>query len=300
MPTARFSAVSAPATGRWRCGISYRKESIFQTTPNPSNEYPAFLGGQLIGSVIPTQPSNFPRRDSAGFCIGRYGYTAPWPTGSPTVTVNGVPTGGIPGLYYVPTGFLGDAASSTIEFSSERTFAGDSVVKRGLHGVQRAAVEGQVLVNSLSADLAHRGPIIPVRAHPGLEGRRRLGHQRHPPAACDAFTGRARGLARGAIRHDARRRHRQQSLGADHRSPDHPVGRQLLWRQPEPEAREGGHLDGRLRGHPDFPAKASRHRSTGTTSVITDAIDKPTPQQIVNAAYAGDPQYQALVNWTPQ
>jgi hypothetical protein len=40
-----FSGIGA---GDWKMalGISYRKESIFQTTPDPSNEYPAFLGGQ--------------------------------------------------------------------------------------------------------------------------------------------------------------------------------------------------------------------------------------------------------------
>jgi iron complex outermembrane recepter protein len=39
-----------------------------------------------------------------------------------------------------------------------------------------------------------------------------------------------------------------------------------------------------------FSASADWYKIT-----IADAIDKPTPQQIIDAAFAGDPQYQALV-----
>jgi hypothetical protein len=93
-------------------GVAWRKESVLQTTPNPANEYPAFLDGTLVGNTIPTQPTYFRGVIPYGFYINQYGYTAPWPASAPTVTINGKPTGGIPGLYYVPTGFLGDANSS--------------------------------------------------------------------------------------------------------------------------------------------------------------------------------------------
>src|SRR5262249_43961089 len=110
-------------------GGAWRKEAVLQRTPDPSNEYPAFVSGQLIGNTIATQPTLFRGVIPQGFMINQYGYTQPWPTTAPTVTVNGQQTGGIPGLFYVPTGFLGDANSSTIMFSSERTFGGDTTVK---------------------------------------------------------------------------------------------------------------------------------------------------------------------------
>ena len=110
-------------------GAAWRKETVLQTTPNPANEYPAFLNGQLIGNTIPTQPTYFRGVIPQGYYINQSATPHPWPAGAPVNIVNGKQTGGIPGLYYVPSGFLGDANSSTIMFSSERTFSGDTKVK---------------------------------------------------------------------------------------------------------------------------------------------------------------------------
>jgi outer membrane receptor protein involved in Fe transport len=85
-------------------GVSYRKETFNQATLDPSDEFPALVDGTLMSSLglVPL------------------GYRGVVPQGQP---------GGIAGLRHVPAGYLGDANSSSVLFSSLRTFGGSYDVK---------------------------------------------------------------------------------------------------------------------------------------------------------------------------
>lgn len=85
-------------------GLSYRKDSLDQRTLDPSDEFPALPDGTLLSDL---------------------GLALPGIRG---VLPEGVP-GGIPGLRFVPTGFRGDANSSSVLFSSLRAFSGSYSVK---------------------------------------------------------------------------------------------------------------------------------------------------------------------------
>lgn len=276
-------------------GVAWRKESILQVTPDPSDEYPAFLDGTLVGTVIPTQPTYFRGIIPQGFYINQYGYTAPWPTGAPTVTVAGKATGGIPGLYYVPTGFLGDANSSSIMFSSERTFSGDTTVKEAFTEFDVPLLKDRLLTKSLSTNLAARwanysgsGDVWAWKA--GLDWaindtfRLRVTRSRDVRAASleERFD-----TTRGGVT----------------------VNNPWVLTNGSPTTQSGASYSG---GNPDLKPEKADTWTAGivftptflhgfSASVdwykieIADAIDKPTSQQIVNAAFAGDPQYQALV-----
>ena len=289
-----FSGIGA---GDWKMavGISYRKESIFQTTPDPTNEYPAFLNGTLVSSVIPTQPSIFRGVIPQGFAIGRYGYTAPWPATSPTVPVNGVQTGGIPGLYYVPTGFLGDASSSTIEFSSERTFAGDSVVREGFTEFNLPLLKDKFLINSLSADLAYREADY---SGSGTIPAWKVGGDWAINDTIRLRATRSRDVRAASLEE----RFDQTRGGVTVQNP-------YVLTNGAPTTQSGAGFSG---GNPNLKPEKADTWTAGfvvtptflpnfSTSVdwydisISDAIDKPTTQQIINAAFAGDPTYQALV-----
>jgi outer membrane receptor protein involved in Fe transport len=291
-----FSGIGA---GDWKMalGISYRKESIFQTTPDPSNEYPAFLGGQLISTVIPTQPATFRGVIPQGFYLNKYGYTAPWPTtaGSSVLNSAGVPTGGIPGLYYVPTGFLGDASSSTIEFSSERTFAGDSVVREGFVEFNLPLLRDKFLINSLSADLAYREADY---SGSGAIPAWKVGGDWAINDTVRLRATRSRDVRAASLEE----RFDQTRGGVTVQNP-------YVLTNGAPTTQSGAGFSG---GNPGLKPERADTWTAGfvvtptflpnfSTSVdwydisISNAIDKPTTQQIINAAFAGDPTYQALV-----
>jgi iron complex outermembrane recepter protein len=276
-------------------GIAWRKEQVLQTTPNPANEYPAFLDGTLVGSVIPTQPTYFRGVIPQGFYINQYGYTAPWPASAPIVTVNGKPTGGIPGLYYVPTGFLGDANSSSVMFSSERTFSGDTTVKEAFTEFNIPLLKDLPLVQTLSTNLAGRwaeysgsGTVWAWKA--GFDWalndtlRLRVTRSRDVRAASleERFD-----TTRGGVT----------------------VNNPWVLTNGQPTTQSGASYSG---GNPGLKPEKADTWTAGfvftptfvqgfSASVdwykidIADAIDKPTAQQIVDAAFHGDPQYQALV-----
>jgi outer membrane receptor protein involved in Fe transport len=91
-------------------GASYRKDSLDQRTLDPSDEFPALPDGTLLSSlgIAPASLRGIVPQGESG---GVPGYT------------------GIPGLRFVPTGFKGDANSSSVLFSSLRTISGGYSVK---------------------------------------------------------------------------------------------------------------------------------------------------------------------------
>ena len=80
-------------------GASYRSEKLSQSTPDPTDEFPATPNGVLLSTL---------------------GVLAPGVRG---LIEQHLP-GGIPGVRNVPVGFRGDANSSSITFSSLRAIAG--------------------------------------------------------------------------------------------------------------------------------------------------------------------------------
>jgi len=90
-------------------GVSYRKEALEQRTLDPSDEYPAQVNGTLL-SDLGIHPA---------------GYRGLIPQGSTVVPGYN----GIPGLRFVPNGYLGDGNSSSVLFSSLRENAGGYNVK---------------------------------------------------------------------------------------------------------------------------------------------------------------------------
>ncbi|MGH8220788.1 MAG: TonB-dependent receptor domain-containing protein [Steroidobacteraceae bacterium] len=277
-------------------GASWRRESVFQTTPDPSNEYPSFLDGTLIGTVIPTQPTYFRGDIPQGFYINQYGYTQPWPAGAPTVTdVNGKPTGGIPGLYYVPTGFLGDANSSTIMFSSERTFGGQTRVGEAFTELNVPLLKDKPFVESLSTDLAARWA--------NYSG----------PGHVWAWKGGLDWALNDSVRVRATRSRDVRAASLEERFDTTrggvTVNNPWVLTNGAPTTQSGASYSG---GNSNLKPELADTWTAGivftptlvqgfSTSVdwysidIQDAIDKPASQDIVNAAFAGDPQYQALV-----
>lgn len=276
-------------------GGAWRKEAILQRTPNASDEYPAFLDGSLIGNTIPTQPTIFRGVIPQGFLINQAGFTQPWPASSPTVPVNGQQTGGIPGLYYVPTGFLGDANSSTILFSSERTFSGDTTVKELFSEFNLPLLKDIPAIRNLSANLAARwanysgsGNVWAWKA--GFDWslidslRLRVTRSRDVRAASleERFD-----TTRGGVT----------------------VNNPYVLTNGGPTTQSGASFSG---GNPDLAPEKADTWTAGfvftptffegfSASVdwykinISDAIDQPTAQQVVDAAFRGDPQYQQLV-----
>jgi iron complex outermembrane recepter protein len=276
-------------------GVAWRKEEVLQVTPNPANEYPAFLDGTLVGNVIPTNPTYFRGVIPQGFYINQYGYTQPWPAGAPTVTVNGKPTGGIPGLYYVPTGFLGDANSSSVMFSSERTFSGSTTVKEAFTEFSIPLLKDKLLFESLSTNLAARWADY---SGSGTVWAWKVGVDW---ALNDTFRLRAT-RSRDVRAASLEERFDTTRGGVTVNNPN-------VLTNGSPTTQSGASYSG---GNPNLkPEKADTWTAgfvltpsflTGfSASVdyykidIADAIDKPTPQQIVDAAHGGDPQYQALV-----
>lgn len=288
-----FEGWAGPITAAF--GGAWRRESILQTTPNPANEYPAFLNGSLIGNTIPTQPTYFRGIIPQGFYINQYGTTQPWPAGAPTVTVNGKPTGGIPGLYYVPTGFLGDANSSTIMFSSERTFSGDTTVKEVFTEFNVPLLKDLPLVQNFSTDIAARwanysgsgnvwawkvggdwaiNDTIRLRATRSRDVRAASLEERFDTTRGGVTVNNPYVLTNGAATTQS---------GASYSG-----GNPNL--QPEKADTWTAGFVFSPTFVPGFSASVDWYSIT-----INDAIDQPTAQQVVDAAHAGDPQYQALV-----
>jgi outer membrane receptor protein involved in Fe transport len=276
-------------------GGAWRKESILQTTPNPANEYPAFLNGSLIGNTIPTQPTYFRGVIPQGYYINQFGTTQPWPAGAPTVTVNGKPTGGIPGLYYVPNGFLGDANSSTIMFSSERTFRGDTKVKEAFTEINIPLLKDIPGIQTLSTDVAGRwanysgsgnvwawkagldwalNDTLRLRATRSRDVRAASLEERFDTTRGGVTVNNPWVLTGGAATTQS---------GASY------SGGNPNLKPEQADTWTAGFVftPTFLRG---FSASVDWYKIT-----INDAIDQPTAQQVVDAAHRGDPQYIPLV-----
>jgi iron complex outermembrane receptor protein len=90
-------------------GASYRKESLDQQTLDVGDEFPAQVDGTLLSAQG----------------IAPWGVRGVIPQGSTVIPGYS----GIPGLRFVPAGYLGDANSSSVLFSSLRQIAGSFTVK---------------------------------------------------------------------------------------------------------------------------------------------------------------------------
>ncbi len=118
-------------------GVSYRKDSLDQRTLDPSDEFPALPDGTLLSSlgILPdTLRGVVPQGESGGVP----GYS------------------GIPGLRFVPTGFKGDANSSSVLFSSLRTIAGGYNVKEAFAEFHIPLVKDKAWADSVELSTAGR------------------------------------------------------------------------------------------------------------------------------------------------
>ncbi len=117
-------------------GVSYRKESLDQRTLNPADEYPAQVNGTLLSAqgLMPT------------------GIRGVVPQGSTAVPGHT----GIPGLRFVPAGYLGDANSSSVLFSSLREIAGGYNVKEAFAEFNWPLLSDMALVDMLEVNTAVR------------------------------------------------------------------------------------------------------------------------------------------------
>jgi outer membrane receptor protein involved in Fe transport len=91
-------------------GVSWREEQLGVRTVDPCDEFPCTIEGQLLS-------------DLGLAAVGSRGITA---------SVNpatGAAQAGVPGLRFVPSGFAGDANSSTVLFTSQRTVEGGYSVR---------------------------------------------------------------------------------------------------------------------------------------------------------------------------
>jgi iron complex outermembrane recepter protein len=120
-------------------GASYRSEGLEQKTPDPTDEFPATPSGVLLSDlgVLP---------------VGIRGL----------VTSAGVPAGdlpaipGIPGVRNVPAGFLGDANSSSVTFSSLRAISGGYDVREVFGELNLPIVASKGWANSFEVTTALR------------------------------------------------------------------------------------------------------------------------------------------------
>ena len=111
-------------------GASYRKEQFDQRTLNPSDEYPALVDGRLMSDV-----------------------------GLMPAGVRGLLTdtaGGPAGVRFVPAGYLGDANSSSVLFSSLRAFGGSYHVKEAFSEFNIPLLNGARFAETLETSLAAR------------------------------------------------------------------------------------------------------------------------------------------------
>ena len=119
-------------------GANWRREKFSQGTPNPADEYPALTDGRLLKDIG--------IGDGSRGIVPQYGCTAG------TVAV----AGGVPGLRYAASGFCGASNSSVIQFSSQRTIAGDESVKEGFAEFQVPVLAGLPMIRRLDTNFAVR------------------------------------------------------------------------------------------------------------------------------------------------
>jgi iron complex outermembrane recepter protein len=195
----------------------------------------------------------------------------------------------------VPTGFLGDANSSTIMFSSERTFSGDTKVKEGFAELNIPLLKDKPFFETLSTDIAARWANY---SGSGNVWAWKVGGDWAINDSIRLRATRSRDVRAASLeeRFDTTRG------GVTVNNP-------YVLTNGQPTTQSGASYSG---GNPNLAPEKADTWTAGfvftptflrgfSTSVdwynisIADAIDKPTSQQIVNAAFAGDPQYQALV-----
>lgn len=118
-------------------GISYRKEELEQRTLDPADEYPAQVDGTLL-SDLGIHPASLRGVVPEGQSGGIAGYN------------------GIPGLRYVPGGYLGDANSSSVLFSSLREIGGGYNVKEAFAEFNWPLLADMAMVDMLEVNTAVR------------------------------------------------------------------------------------------------------------------------------------------------
>jgi len=118
-------------------GVSYRKEELDQRTLNPGDEFPAQVNGTLLSSQG-IHPASLRGLVPSGQSGGIAGYN------------------GIPGLRFVPAGYLGDANSSSVLFSSLREIGGGYNVKEAFTEFNWPLLSGLTGVESLEVNTAAR------------------------------------------------------------------------------------------------------------------------------------------------
>ncbi len=117
-------------------GLSYRKETLDQRTLDPADEYPAQVNGTLL-SAQGLMPA------------GIRGIVPQGSTAVPGYT-------GIPGLRFVPGGYLGDANSSSVLFSSLRAIAGGYNVKEAFAEFNWPLLADMAMIDMLEVNTAAR------------------------------------------------------------------------------------------------------------------------------------------------
>jgi iron complex outermembrane recepter protein len=118
-------------------GASYREDELDQRTPDPSDEFPALPDGTLFSS-LGLAPASLRGLVPQGQSGGVAGYT------------------GFPGLRFVGSGYLGDANSSSVQFSSLREFAGKIDVKEAFTEFQIPLLKDLPFAQRLDSTLAAR------------------------------------------------------------------------------------------------------------------------------------------------
>jgi iron complex outermembrane receptor protein len=117
-------------------GASYRKEQFDQATLDMSDEFPAQVDGTLLSDlgILPA------------------GIRGLIPEGRTVIPGYN----GIPGLRYVPSGYLGDSNSSAVLFSSLRAFGGSYDVKEAFAEFNVPLLSGIKLIDRLDSSWAAR------------------------------------------------------------------------------------------------------------------------------------------------
>jgi len=117
-------------------GGSYREDRFDQATLDASDEFPAQINGTLLSSQG-IQPNGIRGLVPQGRTVIP-GYN------------------GIPGLRFVPTGYLGDSNSSSVLFSSLRAFGGSYDVKEAFAEINVPLLNGVQFADSLETSWAAR------------------------------------------------------------------------------------------------------------------------------------------------
>src|SRR5690606_16456009 len=115
-------------------GASYRKEELDQSTPDPTDEFPALPDGTLLSDIglLPEGIRGLVPQNGA----------------------QGIP--GIPGVRNVPVGFTGDANSSSVTFSSLRAISGSSDVTEAFGELNVPLFSNQPWAEQLDINMAAR------------------------------------------------------------------------------------------------------------------------------------------------